>query len=192
MALTNDPKPTELNSALAVPRFRQLLADLWAAIKTAPGKEYLKCVWIVLAYSLAALIIGFTSGIYIVQPLDIQKYWFLPLTLFLFPSIPEEFFFRGLLIPRNAIELPWQRWVAYVVFSAFAFTIWHPLNALTINPTAQPFFLAPFFLIIVFLLGLTCGLSYLLSRSIWVPVLIHWLTVVVWVFFLGGRNLVLE
>jgi len=78
MALTNDLKPSELNPALAVPRFRQLMADLWAAIKTAPGKEYSKCVWIVFAYSLAALMIGFTSGIYTVQILDVQKYWFLP------------------------------------------------------------------------------------------------------------------
>jgi predicted Abi (CAAX) family protease len=175
-----------------VPSFRQLLADLWLAIKTFPGKNLPKCLGIVLIYGLAALAIGFSSGIYTVQSLDIQKFWFLPLTLLLFPSIPEELFFRGLLIPRNAIDLPWERSVAYVVFSAFAFTIWHPLNALTINPSAQEFFLNFYFLIIVFLLGIGCGLSYLLSQSIWVPVLIHWLTVVVWVLFLGGRNLVLE
>jgi predicted Abi (CAAX) family protease len=191
-ALTDEPKQTEHNPKLTVPSFRQLLADLWRAIKTPPGRNLPKCLAIALVYSLAALAIGFSSGIYTVQLVDIQKFWFLPLTLFMFPSIPEEFFFRGLLIPRNAIELPWQRSVAYVVFSAFAFTIWHPLNALTINPSAQPFFLDVYFLIIVFLLGIACGLSYLLSRSIWIPVLIHWLTVVVWVLFLGGRNLVLE
>lgn len=187
--LTDEPK---LNPELTVPSFRQQLADLWQAIKTPPGKNFPKWSGILMVYSLAALAIGFSSGIYTVQLVDLNRFWFLPLTLFLFPSIPEEFFFRGLLIPRNGIELPWQRSVAYVVFSAFAFTIWHPLNAITINPTAKPFFLDIYFLIIVFLLGITCGLSYLLSRSIWVPVLIHWLTVVVWVLFLGGRNLVLE
>ncbi|MDX1927398.1 MAG: CPBP family glutamic-type intramembrane protease [Pirellulaceae bacterium] len=191
--MNSNPKQTnQLNPAADVPRFKAMVADLWAAIKTAPGRELAKCSGIVFAYSLAALAIGFSSGVYTVGQLDLQKYWFLPLSLFLFPSIPEEFFFRGLLIPRNAIELPWQRSVSYVIFSAFAFTIWHPLNALTVNPTAQSFFLNPFFLGIVFLLGLACGYSYLLSRSIWVPVLIHWLTVVVWVLFLGGRNLVLE
>jgi predicted Abi (CAAX) family protease len=175
-----------------VPGFRQQLADLWLAIKTPPGRNFSKCLTIVFVYGIAALAIGFSSGIYTVQLLDVEKFWFLPMTLFLFPSIPEEFFFRGLLIPRNAVELPWQRSVAYVVFSAFAFTIWHPLNALTINTTAQPFFLDFSFLIIVFLLGIACALSYMLSRSIWMPVLIHWLTVVMWVLFLGGRNLVLE
>lgn len=189
LTLTEEPK---LNSKITVPQFRQLSRDLWQAIKTPPVENYRKWIPIVFIYALAALAIGFASGIYTVQLLDIQRFWFLPLTLLLFPSIPEEFFFRGLLIPRNAIELPWQRSVAYIVVSAFAFTIWHPLNAVTINPTAKPFFLDFYFLIIVFLLGVTCGLGYLYSRSIWVPVLIHWLTVVAWVLFLGGRNLVLE
>lgn len=190
--MQNDHPTPELPPDLIVPRFRSLLADLLVAIKTPPGASFPKCFRIVLAYSVAALAIGFGSGIYTVQLLDVPKFWYLPLTLLLFPSIPEEFFFRGLLIPRNAGELPWQRSVSYVVFSAFAFTIWHPLNALTVNPTAQAFFLNPFFLAIVFLLGLACGFCYMISRSIWVPVLIHWLTVVVWVLFLGGRNLVLE
>ncbi len=150
------------------------------------------CIGMTLVYSMLALAIGFASDLYKVQLLDVSKFWFLPITLLLFPSIPEELFFRGLLIPRNAAELPWQRSAAYVVFSAFAFTLWHPLNALTVNPTAQPFFCNVYFLIICFLLGLTCGASYLASRSIWVPVIIHWLTVIVWVFALGGRNLVLE
>lgn len=190
--MTNESKPSELNAKITVPSFRQLLTDLSTAIKTPPGNSFTKCLGIALVYGVAALAIGFASGIYTLELLDISKFWFLPLTLLLFPSIPEEFFFRGLLIPRNVLELPWQRSVSYVIFSAFAFTIWHPLNALTVNPTAQQFFLDPYFLTIVFLLGITCGVSYLLSRSIWVPVLIHWLTVVIWVLFLGGRNLVLE
>jgi predicted Abi (CAAX) family protease len=41
-------------------------------------------------------------------------------------------------------------------------------------------------------MGLTCAYAYVLSRSIWVPVIIHWVAVTVWVLFLGGRNLVLE
>lgn len=190
--MTNESKPSELNAKIPVPSFRQLLTDLSIAIKTPPGNRFTKCLGIALVYGIAALAIGFASGIYTFELLDVAKFWYLPLTLLLFPSIPEEFFFRGLLIPRNGLELPWQRSVSYVIFSAFAFTIWHPLNALTVNPTAQQFFLDPYFLTIVFLLGITCGVSYLLSRSIWVPVLIHWLTVVIWVLFLGGRNLVLE
>ena len=70
--------------------------------------------------------------------------------------------------------------------------MWHPLNAVTVNRSAIPVFLDPAFLVIVAALGLTCGYSYVVSQSIWVPIFIHWATVVVWVLFLGGRNLVLE
>ena len=73
-----------------------------------------------------------------------------------------------------------------------AFTAWHPLNAWLLNPGGRTFFYDPWFLAIVFLLGLTCGATYVASRSLWVPVVIHWATVLIWVFFLGGRNLVKE
>jgi predicted Abi (CAAX) family protease len=190
--LTNEPQTPQLSAQDTVPSFRQQLADLGQAIQKPPTGNFIKWAGIAVAYSLAALAIGFATDIYSVQFLDIQKFWFLPLTLLIFPSIPEEFFFRGMLIPRNALELPWQRTTAYVLFSAIAFTLWHPLNALTLNTTAQPFFLNIYFLMIVFLLGIACSLSYVLSRSIWAPVLIHWSTVLVWVLCLGGRNLVLE
>ncbi|MCI5137318.1 MAG: CPBP family intramembrane metalloprotease [Candidatus Electrothrix sp. AR1] len=78
------------------------------------------------------------------------------------------------------------------LLSATLFTLWHPLNALTVNPGAQVLFCDPYFLVIVFCLGIVCSLSYILSQSLWVPIIIHWLTVVFWVLFLGGRNLLLK
>jgi len=80
----------------------------------------------------------------------------------------------------------------FTLLSATLFTLWHPLNALTINPGAEALFCNPGFLLIVFCLGGVCSLSYIASRSLWVPIIIHWLTVVVWVLFLGGRNLLLQ
>jgi len=65
------------------------------------------------------------------------------------------------------------------------------MYALTIDPKVNPFFLNLNFLLIVFLLGITCSLGYILSRSIWVPVIIHWLTALVWLLFLGGGSLAL-
>jgi len=171
---------------------RSRSSDFWQAAKTGPAKNIGIWLVIVATYSIAALTIGFSFGIYHIQPLDLGKFWFLPLTLVLFPCIPEEFVFRAMLLPLDLAAGTWQRTTGYVLFSATAFTLWHPLNALTINPTAQPFFLNVPFLVIVFLLGVACSLSYILSRSFWVPVAIHWTTVVVWVLFLGGRNLVLE
>jgi predicted Abi (CAAX) family protease len=79
-----------------------------------------------------------------------------------------------------------------VAISTLVFVAWHPFNALAFNPTAVPLFLNPWFLVIVGAMGVTCGYAYVLSRSVWVPVIIHWAAVTVWVLFLGGRNLVLE
>lgn len=143
-------------------------------------------------YAVAALGIGFAGGLFTLSFLDLRQFWFLPITLLVFPCIPEEFVFRGLLIRRDALDGGGKRAAAQIGLSALLFTLWHPLNALTINKSAQPFFLNSWFLGITFLLGLTCGYAYVRSRSLWTPILIHWLTVLVWVICLGGRNLVLQ
>ena len=79
-----------------------------------------------------------------------------------------------------------------ILLSTLAFVAWHPFNALLFNHSAIPLFLDPWFLVITAALGVTCGYGYVVSRSIWVPVIIHWSTVCAWVLLLGGRNLVLE
>jgi predicted Abi (CAAX) family protease len=115
----------------------------------------------------------------------------LPLWLLIFPSILEEAFFRGVLIPNNTKEKGFGHVVFYTLLSTSVFILWHPLGALTINPVAREIFLNPSFLFIVFCLGLICSLSYIYSKSLWWPIAIHWLTVLLWVLFLGGHNLVL-
>ena len=116
----------------------------------------------------------------------------LPFTMFVFPALLEEAFFRGLLIPHPHTRPSRRRLAWWVGCSTVVFTAWHPLNAWLINPGARTFFYDPWFLAIVLLLGVTCGITYVVSRSLWVPVVIHWGTVLMWVFFLGGRNLVRE
>jgi predicted Abi (CAAX) family protease len=138
------------------------------------------------------LAIGFHAELFSVDVIDYPVSVVLPFSLFVFPSLLEEAFFRGVLIPNNASSQSKSRIVAYIVVSTAAFVLWHPANALTINTTAAALFLNPTFLLIVTLLGITCSVSYVLSRSLWTPIIIHWLTVVVWVIFLGGRNKLLE
>jgi predicted Abi (CAAX) family protease len=139
-----------------------------------------------------SLLIGFTSGLLEIEFLRSRFVILLPIILFIFPSFLEESFFRGILIPINTKEQGKKKIIFYICLSTLSFVLWHPLNALTINPTAKIFFLDPYFLLITCLLGLTCSFSYIYSRSLWLPILIHWATVVVWVIFLGGRNMVLE
>jgi uncharacterized protein len=144
-----------------------------------------------LVYVAMAVPIGFGSGIVRPALAGWQSFLYMPLTLMIFPSLLEEAFFRGLLIPRNTGDGGARRIVFFSLLSSLLFVAWHPFNALTINPGARDFFLDPWFLLITFLLGLSCSLGYIYTRSLWTPVLMHWLTVAVWVLFLGGRNLLL-
>jgi predicted Abi (CAAX) family protease len=169
-----------------------LASNLWLGLRTSPFKIPLISLLPFPIFIIAALGIGFYSGLFHFGFLKRKIGFLLLFTTFVFPSLLEEAFFRGLLIPNDAIQHGAGRILFYLAVSTLLFVLWHPLNALTINPGAVPFFLKPAFLLITALLGLTCGVSYILSHSLWIPVIIHWLTVLVWVFLLGGRNKILE
>jgi predicted Abi (CAAX) family protease len=166
--------------------------NLLGGLQTAPTAGLARSFIYFFLYAVLALPIAFGSDLVRPMVAEWQLFWFLPFALLIFPSLLEEAFFRGLLIPRNTRDRGTGAVWFYALLSSALFVAWHPLNALTINPGAAELFLNPWFLLITFLLGLSCSLGYIYSRSLWVPVLMHWLTVVVWVLFLGGRNLLLE
>jgi predicted Abi (CAAX) family protease len=169
-----------------------LRANLLAGGRVSPARAWPWWLGLTLVYAALAYAIGRSSGLLDHQPLTGPARIYLPLTLFVFPALLEEAFFRGVLIPNATRAHGWQAVAGATLLSTVAFVLWHPLNALSINPGARELFLDPAFLLIVSLLGVTCSLAYILSRSLWAPVLIHWLTVLVWVLWLGGRNLLLE
>jgi len=166
--------------------------NLVQGLRVSPFKAPRTILILILIYVCVSLSIGFYARLFEVKLVDFPMSVFLPFSLFIFPSLLEEVFFRGVLILNNAATHDRRRIVTYILVSTAAFVIWHPFNALTINPTAVPTFLNPSFLVIVAVLGITCSISYIASRSLWTPIIIHWLTVVVWVVFLGGRNKLLE
>lgn len=171
---------------------KYLQTNLLAALRTSPFHAPARAWVLVPFYAIVAMAVGFGSGLFHFQIISAKLAPLLPLTLFVFPSLLEEAFFRGVLIPRDTARHGRKRIILVVAGSTLLFVIWHPLGALTVNPSAVPVFLDPAFLLIVAALGITCGYSYVVSKSLWAPVLIHWATVVAWVFFLGGRNLILE
>ncbi len=171
---------------------KYLSNNLGQSFLTSPFQAPLKAWALVPVFAIIAVSVGFGAGLFQFGWLDSPITPMLPILLFVFPSLLEEAFFRGVLIPRNimasgAVKAAWS-----VAISTLVFVVWHPLNALAFNSTAISLFLNPWFLVIVGAMGVTCGYAYVLSRSIWVPVIIHWAAVTVWVLFLGGRNLVLE
>lgn len=169
-----------------------LRRNIGESFRASPLQAPLKTWALVPLFVVISVSVGFAAGLLRIQLLDSEIALLLPLILFVFPSLLEEAFFRGVLIPRNVLRSGLTRASGAVVISTIAYVAWHPINALAFNHSAIPLFLDPWFLIIVAALGITCGFSYMISRSIWVPVIIHWATVTIWVIFLGGRNLVLE
>lgn len=165
--------------------------NLLTGLKTPPRDGFMLSLMLTIAYSVIALFTGFAANLFEVGLVESKFLFLLPLSLLIFPSLLEEAFFRGVLIPNNTKEKGYGYIVFYTLLSTAVFILWHPLGALTINPVARGIFLNPSFLFIVFCLGLVCSLSYIYSRSLWWPIAIHWLTVLLWVLLLGGHNLVL-
>ncbi len=137
-------------------------------------------------FCIFALVMGFTQGLLTPElPTVVQLVTFPPVLL-LFPALIEEFFYRGVLLPRTLIEASPLRRFAAVSASTAVYVAAHPLSPLFLGRDSLNVFLDPMMLLIVAVLGYTCGYAYLRSGSLRAPILIHWLTVVVWNLFLGG------
>ncbi len=110
----------------------------------------------------------------------------LSLAYIMFPALVEELCWRWLLIPPRSWRAFGSGTVYSILLSAGVATAAHPLVAWGIAPQAREVFCNPFFLLIVFLLGLFCGTMYVVARSIWPPVALHWFTIVNWKFLFDG------
>lgn len=102
------------------------------------------------------------------------------------PAISEELFFRVLLIPHSQENVTTTTIWVWGSISLVLFIFYHPLNAVTFFPSARKTFFNPIFLLLATVLGIVCSVVYVQSGSLWSPVIIHWLVVVVWLAFLGG------
>ncbi len=105
------------------------------------------------------------------------------------PALAEEILFRGLLLPRRADSMSRGRLFVVAGAALVVYVAAHPVNALIFKPGVLTLFESPAYLVIAALLGVACTATYWISRSIWPPVAIHWLTVVAWIWLFGGRAL---
>jgi predicted Abi (CAAX) family protease len=137
---------------------------------------------LLLLYAAVYLPIGLKSGF---LKLEVQSSWQTVIAVivgaFLSPGLLEELIFRVLLIPHPTEDRAIAVRFLFAGGSCLAFIAYHPLNI-----AAPSFFSDPTFLLGAGLLGIVCTFSYLQSGSLWPPVVIHWLIVVVWLLLLGG------
>ena len=166
--------------------------DLRAALTTMPGGGiWLRCALVYAIFLACAAPIGLWFGLLHpgmphLRPADMASGGVL---LLVQPAFVEEVVFRGLLLPREASSLSRGRVVFMAGVALALYVASHPVNAALFRPQLLRLFASPVYLTLTTLLGLTCTAAYVISRSIWPPVAIHWLTVVMWIWFLGGQAL---
>ena len=169
--------------------------ELTLSLITKPSKaDIIFSVTVALIYAAIALPVGLLTGFLKIHVLQMSTLTMvtLPVSLLVMPSFLEELLFRALMLPHKTRKNTAKKQVFLSLFSIFAFIAWHPLNAMTINAAAYPIFTDPVFLLLAALMASACTITYLKSGSVWIPISIHWITVLIWVFFLGGRNVVLD
>jgi predicted Abi (CAAX) family protease len=142
-------------------------------------------------FLICALPVGLLSGLVRVDaaPLTRNELLGSGLLLLMHPALAEELVFRGLLLPRDGRSWPRGRLMLVAGTALAVYVASHPINALLFRPQVLGLFESTPYLVLATLLGLTCTATYLISRSIWPPVAIHWLTVVIWIWCLGGQAL---
>jgi predicted Abi (CAAX) family protease len=159
------------------------------AIVTIPNLDgWLYATALLLGLAIVSLPIGFLFRFLRLEilPISWQKLVSLLAICFLTPAISEEVFFRVLLLPARFENFSWNTKILLVGLSLTLFIAYHPLNALTFYPSGLKTFFNPIFLFLVGILGIVCSLAYLQTGSLWPPVVIHWLVVVLWLSILGG------
>ncbi|MGL5833494.1 MAG: CPBP family glutamic-type intramembrane protease [Waterburya sp.] len=102
------------------------------------------------------------------------------------PAMLEEIVFRGWLLPDPGDDLFFDTYIPRATLSLFLFIVYHPLNASTFFPQGKETFFDPIFLTLAAALGIICTITYYQTDSLWLPILIHWLTVVIWLLCFGG------
>jgi predicted Abi (CAAX) family protease len=172
-------------------RLLERLADVRAAVSTFPDAQtWLRCLVVYAGFLACALPLGFVSGFLRPEVATFPRSMFilLPLSLLLRPALVEELLFRALLLPRDTSRVGRMRLFVIATVALVVFVASHPLHGWLTRPDALGLFTSPIFLLFATLLGIACTLTYLISRSLWPPVLLHWITVVAWITLLGGQG----
>ncbi|MBD1922358.1 CPBP family intramembrane metalloprotease [Microcoleus sp. FACHB-831] len=163
-----------------------VIQRLITAILTIPAtQDWIYAALLLLIYAVISLPIGLK---YRFIQFDIQSSRKIVAAVMLgalvMPGITEELFFRVLLLPHPTENASLAAQLIWGSISLIVFIVYHPLNIFA--PGHDVTFRNPVFLLLAALLGIVCTVSYLQSGSLWPPVVIHWLIVVVWLLLLGG------
>lgn len=165
---------------------------LRAAALTFPSvRTWVHCLLVYIVFAVIAAWVGFRSGLLeaSVAKLSPTAFAILVMTTLLSPALLEEIIFRVFPLPRHASRATRPRLILVSAVSLAAFVAAHPLSAWLVRPKAWALFTSPPFLAMAALLGAACTAVYMISKSLWPPVLLHWTAVLIWITLLGGHAL---
>lgn len=165
------------------------LQSIRLAIVTRPDRSaWWRCLALYLCFLAVALPLGLLTGFLRTAPVRDSPWLVLgaPLYLLVRPALLEEFVFRVLLLPHPSEHRSRSSVLGQSILAGLAFVAIHPINGMFFHDPPLLVFVDPVFLTLAALLGAVCIGAYLTSGSIWPPVILHWLTVTVWILFLGG------
>ena len=184
--IARDQRPFTIRGILRTRR-----QGLKLALTTRPGwAGWRWCLGLTIIYGIAALPIGVLTGFLRKDMLAGRwgKFVRIALALLIQPGLLEELAFRALLLPHPGEGVSWRRTLVSAGAGLAAFILYHPLNGLTLSPTARPLFTDWAFLLQAALLGIACSAAYLISGSIWPSIFMHWLPVTIWILCFGGAR----
>jgi predicted Abi (CAAX) family protease len=162
-----------------------------SALRTVPTLEsWFVTSFLLLVIALICLPIGFKSGLLEVRilPLSFLGIVKILVSRFFFPCFAEELLFRVLLLPRPTPNTPVNIQLTMAFISIVIYVIGHPIFAALFYQKAFGVFTNSGFLLSTLILGITLTIAYWHSRSIWSPVVIHWIVVIVWLLIFDGYS----
>ncbi len=157
------------------------VAGLAVSLRGAPVSTWA----LVPLFAVVTLALGLWTGRLEPEVPPLWQVFVLPVVLLIQPSLFEEFIYRGILLPRSLMSAGPKKQFLAVTASTGLFVAVHPIAAKLVGTTGD-FFLNPWMLVVVAVLGYATGYAYLRSGSLRAPILIHWATVVIWNLFFGG------
>ena len=139
----------------------------------------------VLTFAAVMGVFGVLTGLFTISiTADYSALLRIAVIAFVLPAFVEELVFRGPLIwlaDHGSSELPLA-----AALSLLLFVLWHPFNAALFLTDAREVFSDWRFLTAATMLGVVATWLALRTRSLWPPIVFHWIVVVGWKALLGG------
>ncbi|MEO5804042.1 MAG: CPBP family glutamic-type intramembrane protease [Verrucomicrobiota bacterium] len=153
------------------------------------ARGWMQCLAVYFVFGALALLLGFAFGSLRFELCGDAPGRLFRFTViaFLVPCLSEELLFRAILLPDPTQPASLGYRVARAIAALTLFVLWHPLNGMFLKTAARQVFMDPGFLILAALLGSCCTVVYMRTSSIWPSTLIHWVSLICWKIFLGGR-----